>query len=91
MTVMAKAKITTAIDEDILKKIKIRAIEEDLNVGELIEKAFLSYMQTVEISSWNNMSEIEKLENTFKKVGNAQAKFIAELIANELSKKKEVK
>lgn len=88
---MAKAKITTAIDEDILKKIKIRAIEEDLNVGELIEKAFLSYMQTVEISSWNNMSEIEKLENTFKKVGNAQAKFIAELIANELSKKKEVK
>lgn len=85
---MAKAKITTAIDEDILKKIKIRAIEEDLNVGELIEKAFLSYMQTVEISSWNNMSEIEKLENTFKKVGDAQAKFIAELIANELSKKK---
>lgn len=84
---MAKAKITTAIDEDILKKIKIRAIEEDLNVGELIEKAFLSYIQTVEISSWNNMSEIEKLENTFKKVGDAQAKFIAELIANELSKK----
>lgn len=39
-----KAKVTTNIDEDIFKQIKIRAIKENMNVGELIEKAFSYYI-----------------------------------------------
>lgn len=44
---MAKTKFTTAIENEILKQIKIKAIEEDLNVGELIEKMFKWYVENL--------------------------------------------
>ncbi len=46
VSLMAKSKFTTTIEEDILKEMKIQAVKEDLNVGEIIEKAFSFYMQS---------------------------------------------
>lgn len=39
-----KKKFTTTIDEDIIKKAKIKAIEEDTSVAELIEKLLKEYL-----------------------------------------------
>ncbi len=40
-----KVKFTTTIDEELLKKIKVRAIEEGKNVNEIIEKLFQEYLK----------------------------------------------
>ena len=40
-----KVKFTTNIDEELLKKIKVRAIEEGQNVNEIIEKLFQEYLK----------------------------------------------
>lgn len=40
-----KVKFTTNIDEELLKKIKVRAIEEGQNVNEIIEKLLQEYLK----------------------------------------------
>jgi len=40
-----KVKFTTTVDEELLKKIKVRAIEEGKNVNEIIEKLLQEYLK----------------------------------------------
>jgi len=40
-----KVSFTTTIDEELLKKIKVRAIEEGKNVNEIIEKLLQEYLK----------------------------------------------
>ena len=40
-----KVKFTTNIDEELLKKIKVRAIKEGKNVNEIIEDLFEEYLK----------------------------------------------
>ena len=40
-----KVKFTTNIDEELLKKIKIKAIKEGKNVNEIIEKLLQEYLK----------------------------------------------
>lgn len=40
-----KVKFTTNINEELLKKIKIKAIEEEKNVNEIIEKLLQEYLK----------------------------------------------
>lgn len=40
-----KVRFTTTIDEELLKKIKVRAIEEGQNVNEIIEKLLQEYLR----------------------------------------------
>lgn len=39
-----KIKFTTNIDKELLKKIKVKAIEEEKNVNEIIEKLLREYL-----------------------------------------------
>ena len=39
-----KKKFTTTIEEEIIKKAKIKAIEEGISVAELIERLLLEYL-----------------------------------------------
>lgn len=59
---MAKTKITTMMDDAILKKVKIRAIEEDMNIGEILEKAFKFYSEKSNIKNFaiSNMTHEER-------------------------------
>ena len=41
---MAKQKFTTSINEEVLKQLKIRAIEENTSVSELIERLVKEYL-----------------------------------------------
>ena len=43
-----KVIFTTTIDEELLKKIKVRAIEEGKNVNEIIEKLLQEYLKQKE-------------------------------------------
>ena len=43
-----KKKFTTTIEEEIIKKAKIKAIEEGVSVAELIEKLLLEYLEESE-------------------------------------------
>ena len=40
-----KVKFTTNIDEELLKKIKIKSIEEGKNVNEIVEKLLQEYLK----------------------------------------------
>lgn len=40
-----KVRFTTTIDEELLKKIKVRAIEEGKNVNEIIEELLQEYLK----------------------------------------------
>jgi len=40
-----KVRFTTTIDEELLKRIKIKAIEEGKNVNEIIEKLLQEYLK----------------------------------------------
>lgn len=40
-----KKKFTTTIDEDLIKKAKIKAIEEGISVAELLEKLLNEYLK----------------------------------------------
>ena len=40
-----KIKFTTNIDKELLKKIKVKAIEEEKNVNEIIEKLLREYLK----------------------------------------------
>lgn len=40
-----KKKFTTTIDDELIKKAKIKAIEENISVAELIEKLLKSYLK----------------------------------------------
>ena len=40
-----KVKFTTNLDEGLLKKIKVKAIEEGKNVNEIIEKLLQEYLK----------------------------------------------
>jgi antitoxin component of RelBE/YafQ-DinJ toxin-antitoxin module len=42
---MAKAKLTTTIDEELLKKAKIECINLGINVNELLEKLLIEYFE----------------------------------------------
>jgi len=46
-----RKKFTTTIEEEILKQIKIQAINEGISVAELIEKMFEIYTKTFSDSS----------------------------------------
>lgn len=41
-----KKKFTTTLDDEVIKKAKIRAIEEDISVAELIERLLKEYLET---------------------------------------------
>lgn len=43
-----KKKFTTTIEEDIIKKAKIKAIEEGVSVAELIERLLIEYLEESE-------------------------------------------
>ena len=43
-----KVKFTTNLDEELLKKIKVRAIEEGKNVNEIIEELLEEYLEKQE-------------------------------------------
>lgn len=43
---MAKARLTTTIDEEILEKAKIQAIKEKTSVAKIIEKLLVEYLRT---------------------------------------------
>ena len=43
-----KVKFTTNLDEELLKKIKVRAIEEGKNVNEIIEELLEEYLERQE-------------------------------------------
>ena len=40
-----KVRFTTTIDEELLKKIKVKAIEEGKNVNEIIEELLREYLK----------------------------------------------
>ena len=40
-----KKKFTTTMDENIIKQVKIKAIEENLSVAGLIEKLLIEYLK----------------------------------------------
>lgn len=40
-----KVRFTTNIDEELLRKIKVRAIEEGKNVNEIMEELFEEYLK----------------------------------------------
>lgn len=41
-----KKKFTTTIDDEIIKKAKIKAIEEGISVAELLEKLLKEYLES---------------------------------------------
>lgn len=41
-----KKKFTTTIDEELIKKAKIKAIEENISVAELIERLLNNYLES---------------------------------------------
>ena len=41
-----KKKFTTTLDDEVIKKAKSRAIEEDISVAELIERLLKEYLET---------------------------------------------
>lgn len=41
-----KKKFTTTLDEELIKKAKIKAIEENISVAELIEKLLKDYLES---------------------------------------------
>lgn len=43
-----KKKFTTTIDDELIKKAKIKAIEEGVSVAELIEKLLKEYLESTE-------------------------------------------
>ena len=40
-----KKKFTTTLDDELIKKAKIKAIEENISVAELIEKLLTKYLE----------------------------------------------
>ena len=44
LTLGKKIKSTIMVDEDIWKEIKIQAIREDMEIGELVESIFKKYL-----------------------------------------------
>lgn len=42
---MAKVQFTTNLDQDLLRKIKIKALEENKNVNEILEKLISEYLE----------------------------------------------
>lgn len=42
---MAKARLTTTIDEELLERAKIRAIKEKTSVAKIIEKLLAEYLK----------------------------------------------
>ena len=43
-----KKKFTTTIDDELIKKVKIKAIKEGVSVAELIEKLLKEYLESTE-------------------------------------------
>lgn len=43
-----KKKFTTTLDDEVIKKAKIKAIEENISVAELIEKLINEYLESAE-------------------------------------------
>lgn len=41
-----KKKFTTTIDDELIKKAKIKAIEENISVAELLEKLLKQYLES---------------------------------------------
>jgi len=48
-----KVKFTTTINDEIVKQMKIQAINEDISVAELIEKCFALYISLLESNNTN--------------------------------------
>lgn len=67
-----KIKFTTNIDKELLKKIKVIAVEKDLNVNDIIEEQLKKYLEEEEemknlfnmYKEWRKVSE-EMLEDGF--------------------------
>lgn len=45
---MAKGRLTLSIEEELIKKIKILAIQEDTNVTAIVEKLIEEYLTSLE-------------------------------------------
>ena len=45
--IVTKKKLTTTVEKDIIKDIKIQAVKEEISVGDLIEKMFSFYMGNI--------------------------------------------
>lgn len=45
---MAKGRLTLSIEEDLIKKIKIVAIQDDTNVTAIVEKLIEEYIKSLE-------------------------------------------
>lgn len=45
---MARKKFTTTLDEDLISKIKIQAINEKTDVSKLLEKLIVKYLEEME-------------------------------------------
>jgi len=45
---LAKAKLTTTLDEELLKQVKIECINLGINVNDLLEKLLLEYFKNKE-------------------------------------------
>jgi hypothetical protein len=44
---MSRKKFTTTLDEELIKKIKVKAIEENTDVSKLLEKMIENYLKKV--------------------------------------------
>jgi hypothetical protein len=42
---MARKKFTTNLDEEVIKKIKVKAVEENTDVSKIIEKLLIEYLK----------------------------------------------
>lgn len=76
-------RITTVIDDDVLKEIKIQAIEENLNIGEMIEKSFNFYVKNANKGTNTSVDLTVKGEKNSFRINLSMLKGIVSNAVNE--------